>query len=48
MNTMTTLLSFDEMYADKKFYRLIFPYGNSEYPIKQDLNLINELYKKYL
>lgn len=48
MNNMTTLLSFDEMYADKKFYRLIFPYKNSEYPIKQDLELINNLYKKYL
>jgi len=48
MNTVTTLLSFDEMYVDKKFYRLIFPYKNSEYPIKQDLELINHLYKKYL
>ena len=48
MNIVTTLLSFDEMYADKKFYRLIFPYKNSEYPIKQNLELINTLYKKYL
>ena len=48
MNTVNTLLSFDEMYADKKFYRLIFPYKNSEYPIKQNLELINALYKKYL
>lgn len=48
MNTVTTLLSFDEMYTDKKFYRLIFPYKNSEYPIKQNLELINHLYKKYL
>lgn len=48
MNNVTALLSFEQMYTDKKFYRLIFPYKNSEYPIKQNLELINKLYNKYL
>ena len=48
MNKVTTILSFEEMYTDRKFYRLIFPYKNSEYPIKQNLELINKLYTKYL
>ena len=49
MSKETTLLTFEEMYKDKTFYRLIFPYSNrSQYPVKQNLELINSLYLRYL